>query len=156
MVFCVCLLLNCTTRKCSGQRRRSSPCDELALLQMFAFSQLDIEPILLRLSSPTAEFKIVLAASSSSLVGRTGVKWHFAKPAGMDGFTKCKQARCNVASRNFGPRVHRGTCVRLREIDWEISENHLGPLDTCPKSKMKSNMQVKNAFFECILFFLLA
>ena len=143
MVFYVCLLLNCTTRKCSSQRRRSSPRDELALSQL-----------VLRLSSPPAEFKIVLAASSSSPVGRTGVKSHFAEPAGMDGFTKCKQRRCNDASRNFGPHVHRGTCVRLREIDQEISENHLGPLDTCPMSKMKSNMQVKNAFFECILLFL--
>ena len=43
--------------------------------------------------------------------------------------------------------------MKLREIDWEISENHLGPLDAYPKSKVKSNMQVKNAFVECILFF---
>ena len=142
MVFCVCLLLNCTTRKCSSQRPRSSPRDE------FALSQLDIEPILLRLSSPPAEFKIVLAASSSSLVGRTGVKSHFAEPAGMDSFTKCKQTRCNDASLNFGPHVHRETCVKLRGIDQEISENHLGPLDTYPKSKIKSNTQVKNAFLK--------
>ena len=141
VVFCVCLLLNCTTRKCSSQRRRLSPRDELASLQGFAFSQLDIDPILLRSSFSPAEFKIVLAASSSSLVGRTEAKSHFAKPTGMDSFTKCTQTRCNDASRNFGPHVHRGICVRLCEMDWEKSESHLGPLDTHPKSKV----QVKNA-----------
>ena len=127
VVFCVCFLLNCTTRK------GSSPRDELASLQGSAFSQLDIDPILLRSSFSPAEFKIVLAASSSPLVGRTEAKSHFAKPAGMDSFTKCKQTRCNDVSRNFGPHVHRGTCVRLREMEWEISESHLGPLDTHPK-----------------------
>ena len=66
---------------CSSTTSRRSPRDELASLQGFSFSQPDIDPILLRSSFSTAEFRIDLAASISSLVGRTEVKSHFPKPS---------------------------------------------------------------------------